>query len=84
MMNEEDKKYIEEDQVNQLCKKGYRVLAFGYKDMSPEQFEEANSTGIKLESLETHLNFVTIIALQDQVRPDIKKIVQFISGETGE
>jgi hypothetical protein len=52
--------------------------------MSPEQFEEAKFTGIKLEAIETHLNFVTIIALQDQVRPDIKKIVQFISEETGE
>jgi len=38
-MSEEDRKYISELQVKELCRKGHRVLAFGYKDMTLDEFE---------------------------------------------
>ena len=47
-------------------------MAFGYKDMTQEEYEEAIANGITLEALDKHLNFVSIIALSDPIRPDIK------------
>lgn len=81
--SEEDHKYVLETYMKDaLCKKGLRCIAFGYKDMPLSDFDQLMEVEDKgIDTFDSHLTFVALVALEDPLRDDIKNIVQFISGE---
>lgn len=83
-LTEEIQQYIVRDIVGQkFAQKGLRCLAFAYKDLTLEQFEqlkEENNNFITEKDREQvffrGLNFVGVFAMQDKIRPEVKEAIK--------
>lgn len=83
-LDEEQLNYILKDVLfTEYTSKGYRALAFAYKDLSIEEFEnyrqECNNFKdiTDREVLESNLTFVAAFALQDDLRQRVLRSVRF-------
>eukprot|EP01123_Difflugia_compressa_P004095 TRINITY_DN1544_c0_g1_i1.p1 TRINITY_DN1544_c0_g1~~TRINITY_DN1544_c0_g1_i1.p1 ORF type:complete len:549 (-),score=71.56 TRINITY_DN1544_c0_g1_i1:92-1627(-) len=63
-----DKKTLEETlaYVESVAKLGLRTLAFAYKDLTPD-----DNWSTDLETFETRLGFVGVVAIEDPIRPSV-------------
>lgn len=81
-MADEQMNYIMNDILQQkFTTQGYRAIAFAYKDLSVEEFEEMknNNNNFQTEAdrsvLENQLTFIGVFALQDELREKVLRSV---------
>jgi len=67
------------------CRKhGLRSIAFAYRDMGLEQFEEImakDSYELNMEQFSSNLTFLALVGLKDPVRQNTSKLVKFVGGD---
>lgn len=83
-MTDEELSYILTDVISQnFTSKGLRVMAFAYRDLSIEEFNDLKyqcnnfQTEQDRETLEQNLVFVGVFALQDELRDRVLRSIQF-------
>jgi magnesium-transporting ATPase (P-type) len=83
-MSEEQLSYILGNIIYEnFTSKGYRAMAFAYKDYNLDEFEELRRDSNNFESendkisLEQNLVFVGVFALQDELRDKVLRSVQY-------
>jgi magnesium-transporting ATPase (P-type) len=83
-MHDDEMNYILQDMlVEKFAQKGYRTMAFAYKDISIEAFNGLKKTFNNFETesdreiLETQLTFVGLFALEDKLQPDVDLSIQY-------
>lgn len=73
-LTDEDKKWLLEDVVSNMASKALRTLCLAYRDiphdMFPVDWEEKEAT------LVDHLICVTIVGIQDPVRPEVPDCIR--------
>ena len=77
LLQGENDRILEEEVIDRLAKQGLRTIAYAYKDISTDEWEEIKAEHNNFESeedrakLETRLNFVAVFGLNDELRPQV-------------
>ena len=63
--------------VDENCSKGFRCIAFSYKDYSVEDFAAMGSFLDNLDSIETEQTLVGVVAMKDPLRDRVKDVIAY-------
>ncbi len=78
----ENDRILEEEVFEKFAKQGLRTIAFAYKDISNDEWEELKSehnnfvTEEDRAKLEQRLHFVAVFGLNDELRPGVDQAIR--------